>query len=577
MDPKSVQERLPLLNFITEPRAIDRLSLLRWVWFLALLAVFSPLSAQVGPWLPADTPAGNGRVPNPTPESLDQFGDSVALSDGVLVVGATLDDIAGTADAGSVQILERDPTTGQWLPSDTSLVGGTIPGVVPSPDPPIVGWFGFSVAVRGDLVAVGAIGTDTVGTVDAGSVFLYQRSSSSEPWQVADTTASGGALPGQLPAPVNQPSGRFGSSLALSEDYLAVGMPRANSAGVGETGVVFIYQRQAMSGEWLLVQSIANPDPQAFDLFGTSVSISGSLLAIGAPGDEVLFPNAGRVYLFEVGPATVNWQELQSIPNPEPDTDDLFGFSVSISDDTLAVGVPFDRPGMSALAGSVFLYRREVASGPLQPVDTSGLGGSAPGQIPCPDLITSALFGTSVSISGGVLAVGASGDDPSGNSNAGSVYLFDQNPGAGPWQLSQNLLNPDPLASLRFGSTVTVAGAELAVAAFLDDVGGVDDAGSVYIYERGQTFLRGDCNGDGAANIADAVTLLAYLFSGGGIPGCLDACDGNDDGVNNLADAITILNALFVPGSPPLPDPSPDCGADPTGDSLDCPQPGSCP
>jgi nucleoside-diphosphate-sugar epimerase len=81
-------------------------------------------------------------------------------------------------------------------------------------------------------------------------------------------------------------------------------------------------------------------------------------------------------------------------------------------------------------------------------------------------------------------------------------------------------------------------------------------------------FLRGDGNGDLTVDVADAVFILAYLFSSG--PGdCLDAMDVNDDGANNIADAISALNFLFAGGAAPPP-PYPTPGSDPTADSLNC-------
>ena len=82
-------------------------------------------------------------------------------------------------------------------------------------------------------------------------------------------------------------------------------------------------------------------------------------------------------------------------------------------------------------------------------------------------------------------------------------------------------------------------------------------------------FRRGELNGDGNTNIADAVFLLAYLFNNGFTPGCLDAADTNDDGGVNISDAVTLLAVLFS-GAPPLPEPIGSCGPDPTDDALEC-------
>ena len=92
----------------------------------------------------------------------------------------------------------------------------------------------------------------------------------------------------------------------------------------------------------------------------------------------------------------------------------------------------------------------------------------------------------------------------------------------------------------------------------------------------GGGFQRGECNSDGSVNIADAITLLGFLFPGTTpiVITCEDACDGNDDGGLNIADAIFLLNSLF--GSQILPEPT-TCGEDPTmGDALGCDVSGGC-
>ncbi|MFN0056985.1 MAG: hypothetical protein ACKVX7_00880 [Planctomycetota bacterium] len=86
--------------------------------------------------------------------------------------------------------------------------------------------------------------------------------------------------------------------------------------------------------------------------------------------------------------------------------------------------------------------------------------------------------------------------------------------------------------------------------------------------ESSLPFQRGDCNGDDGINIADPITLLAYLFGALPLLDCSDSCDGNDDGALDISDAIAQLTALFALRGP-LPPPT-DCGADPTPDTLAC-------
>jgi hypothetical protein len=84
---------------------------------------------------------------------------------------------------------------------------------------------------------------------------------------------------------------------------------------------------------------------------------------------------------------------------------------------------------------------------------------------------------------------------------------------------------------------------------------------------------RGDCNGDGLDDIADAITLLTGLFNaGGGSPyiACKDSCDANDDGQLDIADAVALLSSLFGAPTIPLPPPTGACGLDPTPDIVPC-------
>ncbi len=83
-------------------------------------------------------------------------------------------------------------------------------------------------------------------------------------------------------------------------------------------------------------------------------------------------------------------------------------------------------------------------------------------------------------------------------------------------------------------------------------------------------FLRSDCNSDGTVNIADGVYGINYLFQGGAVPVCADACDSNDDGSIDAADMIYIFNYRFLEGPAPLA-PFPAADLDPTpGDGLGC-------
>ena len=98
------------------------------------------------------------------------------------------------------------------------------------------------------------------------------------------------------------------------------------------------------------------------------------------------------------------------------------------------------------------------------------------------------------------------------------------------------------------------------------------EAGTIQILEA--NFIRGDSDGNGRLQIGDGVSLLGYLFQGQSEPPCRDSSDCNDDGILDVADAVYFFFFLF--GAAPPPPPWPDCGTDPTEDSLDCDDFPSC-
>ena len=78
-------------------------------------------------------------------------------------------------------------------------------------------------------------------------------------------------------------------------------------------------------------------------------------------------------------------------------------------------------------------------------------------------------------------------------------------------------------------------------------------------------FHRGDANADGSVNIADALSILSYLFLGATAPGCSEAASVKNGSAIDITDGIALLGYLFLgeaPPPPPGPAPLP-CGADP--------------
>lgn len=89
-------------------------------------------------------------------------------------------------------------------------------------------------------------------------------------------------------------------------------------------------------------------------------------------------------------------------------------------------------------------------------------------------------------------------------------------------------------------------------------------------------FVRGDCNDDGAVNIADGIWALNAMFQGGPPVTCAEACDAQDDGLSgDISDAMYIFNYRLFDGPTP-PAPFPACGTD-ANPGAACDTYNSCP
>ena len=260
-----------------------------------------------------------------------------------------------------------------------------------------------------------------------------------------------------------------GFSVSHSGDTLAVGAYGTDSNGIADSGAAYLYRLEA-NGSVTYLSKVSAPDKAASDRFGFSVSQSGNILAVGAyQADPGGLSNAGAAYLYRLeanGTAT----HLNKVTAPDKTVSDRFGFSVSQSGNILAVGAHLSDPGGISDAGAAYLFQLE-ANG-----TTTYLT-----KVTAPDKAAVDQFGNSVSLSGNILAVGASSSDPSGLTDAGAAYLYRLEANGTATYLNK-VSAPDKAAVDQFGISVSQSGNILAVGAYLSDPGGISEAGAAYLY-----------------------------------------------------------------------------------------------
>lgn len=270
-------------------------------------------------------------------------------------------------------------------------------------------------------------------------------------------------------APVPAANANFGSQVTVVQGHLVVSAPNDTVGGISNVGSV--YRFTGISGK--LAWRLANPDPNPGggppDVFGgTMISVGGDIL-IGASNDDLdgnPLQNAGSAYLVDGKTGVV----LRKIPNPEPYNNDGFSAgALGALGSNLIVGAPFDDPDGLVGAGTVYLIDR--------------LTGSVLMRIPHPEPLLYGdpddRFGRSVDGHEGNILVGAPADDQNG-SWTGGAYVLDGNTGA----ILMRIANPDPQPGVftAFGCPVRSFGGKIVIATPWHRTGG-KNLGVVHVFD----------------------------------------------------------------------------------------------
>lgn len=327
----------------------------------------------------------------------DEFGSSVAISDEWLAVGAFRDsDIVD--HAGAAYVARRQGTTvdqferlalpdlqpgdqagfsialdGQWLAVgrigqfgqqaaatktegrvdlfELQSAGWTYRRTLTLPDSARDDRFGFSAAISGDWLAVGARGVGG----NAGAVALYRLS--------ALQSSQSGTAPTQILRAEKPESGdRFGESIALVGRNLVIGAPgsavSSESGRMGkEAGLVHLFELPGPGGSW---QRDGGPlqasVPEAGAQFGTSVATDGAHVLIGASHWRAGV-REGSVWASSRESAAGQWPSAVKIPVPDSQLGDMDGFRVTIDGpNAIASAHLSDARGLDS--GTVILFTR---------------------------------------------------------------------------------------------------------------------------------------------------------------------------------------------------------------------------
>ncbi len=386
-------------------------------------------------------------LPNPTPGSDEYFGGAVAISGSKVVVGAYMDGTDANT-AGIAYVYDLNSAT-PAVPALTLHNPGSFKFAT---------YFGYSVAISGDRVVVGAaLGVSDIPSGNSGIAYVFDLSS-----------ATPGSPSFTLPNPYPGNQDYFGSSVAVSGNSVIVGARQDDTVGT-DTGSAYVYDLGSATPA-LPTFTLNNPAP-SHQHFGTSVSIQGTRAVVDSYVYDLSSPTpatpvttlplaspsslsgslllAGNgIYNLDSATPTV---ALATLTATNPVSGDQFGSSVALSGTRLAVGA-WRNDAFLKTFGNAYVYDLTSATPTVPAVSINN---------PTPALGDS--FGQAIALSGNLLIVGAPNDD-AGATDTGVAYVYDL-ASATPSTPVLTLNNPFPAANATFGGWVAIEGGRAAVGA----------------------------------------------------------------------------------------------------------------
>ena len=266
----------------------------------------------------------------------DAFGQSLAVSDDTIVIGAPRDDDNGK-DSGSVYVFTRTGTS--WSQQAKLTAPDGAEGDV----------FGISVALSDDTILIGADLNDEK-TTDAGAAYVFTRSGTN--WR----------LQAKLMAADAGKTDIFGVRVALSGDTALISARRDDDEIMGvDAGSAYVFSRTGTT--WRQQAKLTAPDGAADDRFGRGVALSGDTALISAMHQDDKGANSGSAYVFT---RTDNiWSHQANLTADDGAPGDLFGWSIAFSKGTALIGATRnDDKGNESGATYVFdIYRNQDPKG----------------------------------------------------------------------------------------------------------------------------------------------------------------------------------------------------------------------
>lgn len=268
----------------------------------------------------------------------------------------------------------------------------------------------------------------------------------------------------------------FGYALAVRGDTLVVGAPPYGPTYTGDyQGSAYVFTKDDTVPEgWSQQAKLIVSGGPSDENFGFSVAISDDTIVVGAFGDDYgdYGTTTGSAYVFTKD--DTGWKEKTRLAASDGEPGDQFGISVAVWGDTIVVGAcRADDRALSPRfwqAGSAYLFTRDAAGDWTEQA-----------RLTANDPSRRAFFGMSVAISSDTIVAGAHGDE----GVRGALYVFSRDEGDNWNETPTKLTASDGDSWDYLGVRVAISGDIIVAGAHGDEnVGGVTGMGSAYVFNK---------------------------------------------------------------------------------------------
>ncbi|HEY3357140.1 MAG TPA: FG-GAP repeat protein, partial [Polyangia bacterium] len=267
----------------------------------------------------------------------DDFGYAVALAGDTAVVGAYVKAGSAGAAQGAAYVFVRQGAT--WTQQAKLLAS----------DGAANDAFGYSVALAGDTLLVGADGARATAGSQQGAVYVFTRAGAA--WtQRAKLVASDGAA-----------ARHFGAAVALDGGRAVVGAPTSLDSAGHAVGAAYVFA----GGDATWAQQARLTASDGGERFGGAVAVAGDTVLVGSgykTGSAGQYQ--GAAYAF--APCGGGWIEEAKLQAADGRAGDRFGTAVALADDTAIAGAPLrarEIGGVGQYQGAAYAFLLKHANG----------------------------------------------------------------------------------------------------------------------------------------------------------------------------------------------------------------------